>query len=63
MGICVIVLIILALMLYRKLRITQRRLEYEVKDVRNVAQISTAIELPVTKKENYGHLMTSDDGL
>ncbi len=48
-------------LVFGKLKATERRLEYEVKDVRNVASMSNTIELPEAKRQTYKHLMSGGD--
>ena len=46
---------------WRKYRTVQKRLEYEMSDARNMAQISTAIDVPEAKAETYQHIRSQQD--
>ena len=53
--------IIIACIFYLQLRRTQKRLQYEMSDVRNIASVRS-IDIPMTeKKTSYKGLMSTDD--
>ena len=49
--------IILACVFYIKLRRTRKRLQYEMSDVRNVANIGSVVEIPMSERTSYKSLI------
>ncbi len=57
----IIVLGLAALYYCRRYKKVQERLEYEMSDARNLAHVSTEVEVPAAKAETYTHLRVNSE--
>ncbi len=45
----------------RRVKAIQKRLEYEMSDARNLAQVSTFVDVSQAKTDKYSHLKTQTE--